>query len=205
MNNNPIASDKTIEETKAALEKKGYIVSIVDSKKEALAYIKKTIPAAASVMNGSSTTLDEIGFVDYLKSAEHPWKNLHETVLAEKDQAKQALARKQSTITDWYLGSVHALTEAGEILVASNTGSQLPSLAYNASNFILVVGAQKIVKSMEAAVTRLHEVVIPLEDKRMEKVYGVGTKLNLMLWLLGEFAYSGRNRHIVLVKESLGF
>jgi len=205
MNNNLIASDSTIEQTKTALEKKGYIVSIVASREEALTYIKKTIPKSASVMNGSSTTLDEIGFVDYLKSGEHPWKNLHETVLAEKDQAKQALARKQATITDWYLGSVHALTETGEILVASNTGSQLPSLVYNASNFILVVGSQKIVKSMEAGVKRLHEVVIPLENKRMEKVYGMGTTLNLMVWLLGEFAYSGRNRHVILVKESLGF
>lgn len=202
---NQIVSNQRIEKTKAALEKKGYIVSVVTTKEEALDYIKNTVPENTTVMNGSSTTLDEIGFIDYLKSGKHNWKNLHETVLAEKDQAKQALLRKQTTITDWYLGSAHALTESGELLVASNTGSQIPSIAYNASNLLLVVGAQKIVETMEAGVERLHEVVMPLEDTRMQAAYGMGTTLNMMLWLFGEFQYSGRTRHIVLVKEVLGY
>lgn len=202
---NQIVSNQRIEKTKKALEKKGYIVSVVTTKEEALDYIKNTVPENTTVMNGSSTTLDEIGFIDYLKSGKHNWKNLHETVLAEKDQAKQALLRKQTTITDWYLGSAHALTESGELLVASNTGSQIPSIAYNASNLLLVVGAQKIVETMQAGVERLHEVVMPLEDTRMQAAYGMGTTLNMMLWLFGEFQYSGRTRHIVLVKEVLGY
>lgn len=202
---NQIVSNQRIEKTKAALEKKGYIVSVVSTKEEALTYIQNTVPKDATVMNGSSTTLDEIGFIDYLKSGKHNWKNLHEKVLAEKDPAAQALLRKQTTITDWYLGSAHALTESGELLVASNTGSQIPSIAYNASNLLLVVGAQKIVETMQAGVERLHEVVMPLEDTRMQAAYGMGTTLNMMLWLFGEFQYSGRTRHIVLVKEVLGY
>lgn len=188
-----------------ALQEKGYIVEHVDSSGAALEYIKKTIPKEASVMNGSSTTLDEIGFVEYLKSGKSPWNNLHEKVLAEKDQEKQALLRKQTTISDWYLGSVHAVTEDGNILIASNTGSQLPGVVYNASNLLFVISTKKIVPTMDDAVKRLHNVVVPLEDKRLKGVYGMGTELNMMLWLMREFSYSSRKRHIVLVDESLGY
>ena len=62
---------------------------LLGSKVEVLAKIKELIPEGASVMNGSSTTLNEIGYIDYLKSGEHPWNNLHEKILAEKDQKIQ--------------------------------------------------------------------------------------------------------------------
>jgi len=51
-------------------------------------------------MNGSSTTLTEIGFVDYLKEGIHGWDNVHEDILNEKDPAKQAQLRKESVLAD---------------------------------------------------------------------------------------------------------
>src|SRR5207253_2703769 len=122
-----------------------------------------------------------IGFIDYLKTGEHGWNNLHEAILAEKDPAKQAELRKYSVVSDFYLGSVHALSETGELLIASNTGSQLPHLVFTSSNLILVVGAQKIVPSIDAAFKRLTEIVIPLEDENMKSKYDVGTAQNKSL------------------------
>jgi hypothetical protein len=64
-------------------------------------------------MNGASTTLQQIGYVDYLKEGKHGWNNLHDGILAEKDTAKQAELRKHSVVSDYYVGSVHALTDTG--------------------------------------------------------------------------------------------
>ncbi len=100
----------TIQKTIEALVKNNFEGVIVNTKEEALAKIKELIPAGASVMNGASVTLQEIGFVDYLKSGQHGWNNLHANILVETDKIKQADLRKQAVLSDFYLGSAHAVT-----------------------------------------------------------------------------------------------
>ncbi len=205
MNYETLVPREVILKTIEALKDRGLLAELVNSKKEALEKIKSLIPVGASVNNGSSITLKEIGFVDYLKSSEHGWNNLHEAVLAEKDPAKQAELRKLSNFADYYLGSVHALAETGEMVIASATGSQLPSLANTAKNIILVVGAQKIVPTLEEALKRLREYVVPLEDKRMKSTGAPGTVLAKILIMERETAYMGRKISVIIVNEKLGF
>ncbi len=156
-------------------------------------------------MNGASVTLEQIGFVDYLKSGEHGWNNLHEGILAEKDPDKQKLLRNQAVLSDYYLGSVHALIETGEFVIASNTGSQLPHIVFTSPNLIFVVSTKKIVPSLPEAMKRLMEYVVPLEDKHMREKYGVGTAPNKILTFNGESSSSKRNIKMILVNEDLGF
>lgn len=188
-----------IQITTNALKQKGYEVFEVADKKEALQKVKNLIPKRASIMNGSSVTLEEIGFIDYLKSKEHEWNNLHEKVLAKE------IDRKTTTISDFYLGSVHALTQDGQMIIASNTGSQLPSLTFNSQNIILVIGKQKIVKNLEEGLKRLEDYVYPLEDKHMMGLYGVGSQISKILIFRNEAKMLGRKINIILVDEKLGF
>jgi L-lactate utilization protein LutC len=187
------------------LQAKGYETSVVDTGVLALKKIKELVPKGASVMNGSSVTLEQIGFVEYLKSGEHRWNNLHAAIVAEKDPSKQELLRKQALLSDYYLGSVHALAETGEFVVASNTGSQLPHIVFSSTNLIFVVGQQKIVPDLTAALKRLEEYVIPLENQHMLDKYKVGTTLNKLVIFKGESPYTKRKIHFILVKETLGF
>src|SRR3989344_8789776 len=92
---NQLSNEKTLNETTENIKARGINVILVDNKAQALEKIKQLIPKDAEVYNGSSTTLAEIGFVDYLKAARHGWKNLHEAVLKEKDQLKQASLRRK--------------------------------------------------------------------------------------------------------------
>ncbi len=200
-----LASDEVIEKTAKGLEGRRFKSMVVGSGKEALAAIQGLIPEGASVMNGSSVTLEEIGFVEYLKSGSHKWNNLHAGVLAENDQAKRADLRRRSVLSDYYLGSVHAITEDGEMVIASNTGSQQPHLVYTSPNLILVVGAQKIVPTLPAAFERLEKHVIPLEDEHMKKLYGSGTMHNKTVILHGESPMMKRSATVIIVKEELGF
>ncbi len=180
-------------------------VMLIKGREGALEKIKELIPAGASVMNGTSRTLEEIGYIDYLKSGKHSWRNLHEEILKESDPAKQARLRKEASIADYYLGSVHALTGEGEFLIASASGSQLPGVVFNASNLIFVVGKQKIVPDLAAAFKRLKEYVVPLEDARMKKAHGIGTLHSKTLLFHREAPFTGRKVYLLLVDEELGF
>ena len=156
-------------------------------------------------MTGSSTTLEQIGFVDLLKSGNHSWNNLKDAITAEADPARQKHLRKQATFADYVLGSVHAITEHGELLVASNTASQLPAYAYSSDHVIWVAGTQKIVPTLDDAFRRLHEYVFPLEDQHMKKLGAPGSAVNKVLIIYGESPYNARTIHLVLVDEVLGF
>jgi hypothetical protein len=205
MNYTSLASTETITATMEALKERGFLPELVATRAQALERIKTLIPAEASVMNGSSRTLEEIGFIDYLKSGKHDWNNLHATVLAEKDPAKQAQLRKQSVLSDFYLGSAHAIAQTGEIVVASNSGSQLPHLVYTSPNLILVVGAQKITPTIDTAIARVKDYVYPLEDARMIEVGMGGSFISKLLIINREQSFLGRKAHIIFVNEQLGF
>lgn len=199
-----IADNKVIEKTVEALKTRNIHTVVVDTKEDALEEIKKLIPKGGSVMNASSTTLTEIGFVDYLKEGEHGWNNIHENILNEKDPVKQALLRKESVLADYFLGSVHAITEQGQLLIASASGSQLPSYAFTSDNVIWVAGAHKIVADREQAFKRLEDYVFPLENERMQSVGYPGSTVGRVLIIEREIM---PNRHLtlILVKEKLGF
>lgn len=205
MTYNNLASPQVVEKTMGALKERGFLPELIDTKEAALERIKELITPESSVMNGSSRTLEEIGFVDYLKSGEHGWKNLHADILAISDPTEQQEMRKQALVSEFYLGSVHALTEDGELLIASNSGSQLPHLVSTSNNLILVVGAQKIVPTVSEAWKRLEEQVIPLEEERMQATQGVGTYPSKVLLLNREPNFMGRKVHVLIIKESLGY
>ncbi len=202
---NTLASNESVQKTVESLTSKGYMAVVVDTKDAALEHIKKTIPANSSVMNGSSVTLEQIGFVEMLKSGAHEWKNLHQAIIDEKDSVKQADLRRHSAFSDYYLGSVHALAESGEFVIGSNTGSQLPHIVFTSPNLIFVASTKKIVSSVDEGIQRLKEYVVPLEDEHMKQKYGMGTQLNKMLVFNGDAKFLNRKIHVILVQEDLGF
>ena len=200
-----LATKNSAEKTLASLKGKNYDAVIVNSKAEALAKIKELIPAGASVMNGASVTLQQIGYVDLLASGKHGWADLHSKITSENDEAKRHELRKQSVLSDFYIGSVHALTEAGDMVIASNSGSQLPHIVFTSPNLIFVISTKKIVPDFSEAMNRLDKHVIPLEDKRMMSAMNMHTTLNKIVIMKGEAPFMGRKIHVVLVEEDLGF
>jgi L-lactate utilization protein LutC len=202
-----LANKESVEKTIKGLSEMNIQAEVVKNGAEALEKIKSYIPSGASIMNGASTTLEQIGYQEYLKSGKHPWKNLHAIILEEKDPAKQAQLRREAIISEYYLGSVHALAETGEFVVASNSGSQLPHIVYSSPNLILVVSTKKIVPTLQEAMQRLNEHVVPLEDARMKKVYGPesGTRVSKIVQFRFEAPYTQRKIRMILVEENLGF
>jgi hypothetical protein len=179
---------------------------LVETKEAALVRVKALIPPGCVVMTGSSVTLQQIGFEDILIRGDHPWRNFKADLLAEKDPNKQSTMRRQGTLAEYYLGSVNALAETGELVFASGSGSQLPAYAYNSRNVIWVAGTQKITTTLDNALQRVREYVLPLEDERQKSLGNkAGSHINRVLIMEGEPAYLRRNLNLILVNQVLGF
>src|SRR3989338_4091237 len=181
-----LATKEVIQKVIETLGARSVEAFMVENGSEALIKIKELIPKGASIMNGASVTLEQIGFIDYLNGGGHDWNNLHEAIIAEKDSAKQTLLRKQAVLSDYYLGSVHALAETSEFVIASNTGSQLSHIVFTSPNLIFVVSTKKIVPTLADTFKRLDEHVMPLENEHIMKKYGRGTQQNKIIIFKGE-------------------
>jgi LUD domain len=197
-----LATPESVQRAVEALRENGFKAEVVADRKAALEKVQSLIPEGARVMTGGSKTLDEIGFTRLLASGSHPWVNLKGRLLSEPDAAKQVELRKQAIYADYFLGSVHAVTEAGQLVAGSATGSQIAGYAYGGENLILVAGTQKVTPDLGEALRRLREHSVPLEDKRMKELGAPGTLLSKILIYEKE---RRRNVHVILVNEKLGF
>jgi L-lactate utilization protein LutB len=201
-----IPTKEVVNKTATALKANGFETEIVNNKEQALELIKRIIPQGASVMNGASTTLIEIGLTDYLKTKQHGWNNLHKAIVEEKDSKKQSLLRKQASLADYFISGANAISETGEIVIASGSGSQLPAIAYNSDNIILVVSTNKITPSLDEAISRLRNYVLPLEDAKIKSLgHAAGTMLSKILIYEKHPVGYGKKVLIILVNEKLGF
>jgi L-lactate utilization protein LutC len=200
------ATAEQIEAAMEALKARGIAAEVVQTREEALARLRTLILPGASLSTGASLTLKEIGFEELLVSGSHPWKNLKAEYLAEKDPARQALLRRQSTLADYYLGSVHAVSQTGQVVIASMSGSQIAPYAYAAPNVIWIVGAQKITPSLEEAIRRVREYVYPHEDKRMKELTGgkMGSMIGKLLIFEREAAFLNRKVTMIIVRQKTG-
>jgi len=193
----------TVEQTIQALGKRGIHAESVRDRKEALARLVALLPAGVEVMTGSSTTLDQIGFLEMLKSGDHRWKNVKAEILGEKDPAKQAELRGKATLSEYFIGSVQAVTRDGDVVIASAGGSQISAYSSGAKNVIWVVGTQKIVPTLDDALRRVREHALPLEDQRMKGLGYPGSFIGKIM--IFERQAPGRNINLIFVDEVLGF
>jgi acyl-CoA hydrolase len=198
----PVASSEaTIQRVADTLRANHLEVLVVDTGDQARDAVLERVPEGSEVYTGKSMTLEEIGVFAALH--EPGRYDAIRPKLQAMDRATQGREmRKLGQVPDTIVGSVAALTEDGWLVAASATGNQLAAYAAGAGRVILVVGSQKIVPDLDAALERIHEVVFPYEDARVRSTLGVGTKLEKVLLLRGEWA-EGRTT-VILVREPVG-
>jgi L-lactate utilization protein LutC len=195
------AKQPQIDTAVKALEQHGFKVKVVDSLVQTKHEVEKLIPAKSEVFTATSATLDKAGLTEELNSGKYI--SVRDKFMQFYGQPDKAVEMKRiGSGADYAVGSVHAITEEGHVVIASATGSQLPNYAYGASNVIWVVGSQKIVKDLNEALERIETYTFPLEDERALATYGINSSINKLLIYRKE-----RNERvtIILVKESVGF
>ncbi|KAF9111177.1 hypothetical protein BGX27_005293 [Mortierella sp. AM989] len=200
------ASAERINAAKAGLEANGFKVHIVNTRADAFEALKNLIPAGASINNAHSTTLEEIGFITYIKG-QTPWKNVHADIIAEKDPAKQAeLRRTAGSTVDYYLTSVAAVTENGHLAHGDLSGSKVGGVAFGAGNVIVIAGSNKIVKDEHEAWKRQEEHALPLESARVRIAYGLPASAITHYEVIRKANPFNANRiQVIIVNEALGY
>jgi len=196
-------TDEELDAAVETLEGRGFDVVVVDDAEAALEELTSRIPAGAGVMDGHSTTLEEIGFMDHLMEGDHDWDNRHAEVYGIDDDAERQRARREAQASDYFVGSVNAIAATGELVAADASGSRIGAYPFAAENLLLVAGTNKIVTDLDAALDRLEAVAYPLEDARAQDAYGAGSMIGKQL-IYRQEAEEGRTT-LVLVRESLGY
>jgi acyl-CoA hydrolase len=187
--------------TVVALEEHGFSVEVVDDLDAARAAVLARIPHGSSVMTNTSVTLQETGITDAVNDG-GPYESARNKMFA-LDFATQAQEMKAiGGQPDYALGSVHAITRDGTLVIASASGSQLASYAWGAASVIFVAGAQKLVPTLEAAHERIYQHSLKLEDARAQAAYGQHSSVGKVLEIHQELP--GRI-HIVLIRQPVGF
>src|SRR5438093_4351771 len=196
-----LPDDQTLAATVVALEEHGFSVEVVDDLDAAREAVLARIPQGSSVMTNTSVTLAETGIADAINDG-GPYDSARNRMFA-LDFATQAQEMKAiGGQPDYALGSVHAVTRDGTLVIASASGSQLASYAWGAANVIFVVGAQKLVSTVEVAHQRIYQHSLKLEDARAMAAYGQNSFVGKILQIHQELP--GRT-HIVLILKSVGF
>jgi hypothetical protein len=185
-----------------ALERNGIASHVVESGEEARSLVESLLEDGAEVFNNTSRTLETIGLADEIeRSGRYEPLRLRLYQMDREMQAREM--RTTAASPDFVVGSVHAVTESGALLVASASGSQLGPIVSGAGHVILVIGGQKIVADTEEGMRRIYEYSFPLEDERARRVLGVPSGVNNLL-IINRVSAQGRITAI-LVNEPLGF
>ncbi|MDZ7587083.1 MAG: LUD domain-containing protein [Patescibacteria group bacterium] len=198
-----LADDVSIKKAIEGLVAAGIDALVVDNAAAARAKVLEILPQGAEVMNMSSVTLETLGLDKEINESGN--YNSVKNKLKQMDRTTQGLAmQKLGAAPEWTVGSVHAVSEDGQILIASNTGSQLPAYAYTSAHVIWVVGTQKIVADLDEARKRVYEYCLPTETKHVQEAYGwEGSNVSKLLLISKEKV--PHRLTLIFVKEKLGF
>ena len=184
-----------------AMSARGFLPQIAEGGDHARELVFELIPEGAEVHSALSETLSQLGISQIIEES-----GRYDSVRARLNQLDRETQgremRKLGAAPDHIVGSAHAITDDGIILIGSGTGSQLGAYAYAAGNVVLVVGHQKLVRDLTEARRRLVEYSLPREFVRMQGFGYPGSLIGKTATLEADF---GGRINVILVPETLGF
>ncbi|KPM51818.1 hypothetical protein ACG83_34040 [Frankia sp. R43] len=195
-----VAAESSIGRAATALRENAFAVHVVDTVEQARALVAEILPTDQSVFTASSETLRESGIqADIDESGKY--QSVRAAAPAPGTDVYATI--RLGATPDVVVGSVHAVTEGGHLVVGSASGSQFAPYASGARRAIWVVGAQKIVPDLETALRRLRTYSLPREHRRLADLYGQSSFIGRILILERE-AFPDRGT-VILVRETIGF
>ncbi len=195
-------TDEVIQKTVQALKQNGIAATVADKIDQAKQAVLDLVVEGSEVFTMSSMTLEALGIPKVInESGKYQSIRAKLNSMDRKTQGREM--SRLGSAPEIAIGSVHAVTQNGQLLIASNSGSQLASYASSAEKVIWVIGAQKIVIDLDNGFKRIYEYSLPLEDVRAQKAYGVHSNVSKILIINKEIRPDRAS--VILVKQNLGF
>jgi len=195
---------------KESLLQKGYCVSEFVDKESAAEYINKQIEGK-TVGLGGSVTIHQMNLYPLL--ATHNTVYWHDEKPGDMTVMETRTAAARAEI---YISSVNAISEGGEIVNIDHTGNRVAAISYGPAKVFLIVGANKVAQTLEAAVYRARNIAAPLNAQRLKRKTPCAVKgdrcydcqspericRNLSILLEKP---AGAEYEVILVNEELGY
>jgi len=135
----------------------------VPTRSEALEKVMSLIPEGSTVGFGDSLTLREIGVVDALARGNYTFLNPWGPGIS----AEENIALKKRALTsDVFVTGTNALTLDGKIVNVDGHGNRVAAMLFGPAKVIIVVGINKIVADLQAALDRIRNEAAPLNVSR---------------------------------------
>ena len=155
---------------KEALEGNNFEVFIVDDALEASRVVlEKILPktSAKSVSWGGSMTFIATGLFDSIKG--NPDLEVLDTFNKNLSPEDALELRRQSLLVDLFITGTNAVTETGELVNLDMTGNRVAGITFGPKHVVILIGRNKIVPDLEAAMERIKEYAAPTNAMRLDK------------------------------------
>ena len=151
----------------AALESRNMEAYYVETKEEAVKKALELIPKGSSINMGGATSVKECGLYEALSNGEYQFYDRDKVSTQEE---KQEIALKAFT-SDYFLGSVNAMSEDGVFINIDGNANRVAAYAYGPKHVLLIVGMNKVVKTEADAMSRARNEAAPINAQR----FGIDT------------------------------
>jgi L-lactate utilization protein LutB len=191
------------------LKKNGFSVEVADTKWKAFDIAKTYLVDGISVGLGGSTTVEEIGLLNYLETRKSiTLHNQYEKGISMEENLNR---RREGMLSDLFIASSNAITHDGYLVNVDGTGNRVAAQIFGPKKVLLIVGVNKIVKDLDEAFDRLKNTAAAKNIERInEKAKSFGKEPSYC-WdnIANKFTLIKNEKpgrtDIILVKEELGF
>lgn len=157
-----LRNDKLAQRVVTALQKRHFEAFYCPTRQEALTKALELIPQDHLISWGGSVTLQQIGLLDALRNGDY---RILDRETAQTPEEKQQIARAALTC-DTYLSGTNGLSEDGQLVNIDGNGNRVAAMIFGPTNVVVVVGINKITKTVEDAMQRAKTIAAPINKQR---------------------------------------
>ena len=178
------------------------------TREEALRIALSLIEKGSSVTMGGALSAHEIGLVDAVKTGDYRF--IDRNAYADKRQAML-----DAYDADWFLSSVNAMSDDGELVNIDGNANRVSAIAQGPKHVLFIVGMNKVCSDLDSAMKRARGVAAPTNAQRFglnTPCAKTGACMNCKSpdticcqFLITRFSRHKDRIHVILVNDNLGF
>ena len=141
------------------LKKRHFEAYYCDNTSDALAKALELIPEGASVGWGGAMSAQQIGLIDAVNAGNY--RAIDRSKYEDREQAM-----RECLLADVFISGANALSLDGEMVNIDGTGNRVAAIVYGPKSVIVIAGMNKVMDTLEDAVTRARTVAAPINQQR---------------------------------------
>ena len=143
------------------LQKRHFEAYYCDTSAEALEMALELIPEGASIGWGGAMSAQQIGLIDAVKTPK--FRAIDRATAPDRDQAM-----RDCLLADVFISGANAMSMDGEMVNIDGQGNRVAAIVFGPKSVIVIAGMNKVVDTLEDAITRARTVAAPINQQRFQ-------------------------------------